>query len=172
MLKERSSRGRRKLAFDLSSIDRNAFEDVRSRRCGHRKNAVSASDFAKTYMNGRDDHFVRRDLLHKGAEAYDISDRIHSSDFVEMDLGYIFAVCLALGSGNELIYCDGVCFDLVRDIEISDYVLYVVKRAVMVVMFVLMIVPVLMMVVLMHMFIFDGSVNGYIRMSARDTAFY
>ena len=64
---------------------------------------MCALNFTATDMDGGYYNFVRRYLFHQEAETDHIGNGIHSSDFVEVDLGDIPAVGFALSLCDKFI---------------------------------------------------------------------
>ena len=84
-----------------------------------------------SHMNRRNDHLIRRNLVHQQADCRDIRNGIHGSHLVEMDLRNRNAVGMALRLRNQAVNCHHILLHLLRNVQVTaDDMLNIMETAV------------------------------------------
>ena len=106
------------------------------------------TDLAASYMNGRCDDLIRRNLFHKQAYRRNIRDSIHSSHFMEMHIRDRLTVSMAFRFCNQPVYLQDMRSGLFRHIQILHDMLDAVQTDVMMCVAVFMLVMMIMIVII------------------------
>ena len=96
----------------------------------------------------RHDNFIGTDHFHQHTDAGDVSDRIDTADFMEMNLLNRFIMDIAFGFRDQTVDSQHIRFDLIGHIEFRDHLFDIREGCVMVVM----VMSVLMVMVMVSMF--------------------
>ena len=81
---------------------------------------MGTSDISESDIDRRGDDFFRGEFIHHEADCRDISHRIHSAYFMEMNLFYRSAVSMAFRLSDQAINLHNVLTDFVRNVEAGN----------------------------------------------------